>query len=134
MRAIIPLLCALLVVGLLATVASAEAIYIFGGADHKEFLGCLNCSATDAGSLWNDYSNVGIRNDYGKWNPFGQYANPYSSDSACNEYTNEAPVIVGQSGDYYGKFSVNSYAPDSICGLQGNTSLCAALTAICASK
>jgi hypothetical protein len=44
----------------------AAEILIFGGSGHREFLGCLNCSEYSTGSIWNEYSTFGWKNDFGK--------------------------------------------------------------------
>src|SRR5579883_1940199 len=84
---------------LLAVVAVAYAqgspeVLIFGGQGHREFLGCLNCSEMSPNSVWNDMSQYGWGNGFATWNPFGPYKNPYGSESACNEYANDPPVLV----------------------------------------
>lgn len=102
-------------------------LLIFGGNDHKEFLGCLNCSETSSSSIWNSSSEYGWQNDYGKWGPYGQFGSQYGAHSACNEYASDAPVIVDRGGAYYGRLSVNQYAQGSICGVSGVDNLCQAL-------
>jgi hypothetical protein len=112
--------------------AQTPALLIFGGDDHKVFLGCLNCAATDSNSVWNDYSTYGWNNKFGTWNRFGEYANKFASQSACNEFTSDAPVIVDRSGNSYGSLTLNKFAPGSICGVSGDEKLCTALKVMCA--
>lgn len=109
----------------------AQEILIFGGADHKDFLGCLNCSKYDDKSIANRYSDYGWENLYGKWSRYGDYASPYSSTSACAPYASDAPVLVDGQGNFYGRLSVNEYADGSICGVQGNDQICSALQQMC---
>ncbi|HYE46411.1 MAG TPA: hypothetical protein VEA44_11640 [Caulobacter sp.] len=50
--------------------AQDDDILIFGGDDHKEFLGCLTCSEFDGQSVWNKFSTHGWENGFGTWNKF----------------------------------------------------------------
>lgn len=113
---------------------AATALYLFGGRGHKEFLGCLNCGSTHPKSVWNEFSNFGFKNDFGVWNPYGSYANPYSSYSMCGEYASDPPIIVDDGGNSYGRMSLNEYAPGSVCSVTGNERLCRTVRAICTGK
>ncbi len=126
----------LVVAALLALVTQALAVdlLVYGGRGHKEFLGCLSCPDYSSDSVWNEYSRYGFLNDFGVWNPFGDYANPFSSYSMCNEYAMDPPVIVDKKGNFYGRLSINPYTPGSVCGVGGVEELCTAIKAICESK
>lgn len=113
---------------------TAAELLLFGGSGHKEFLGCLNCNEYHGKSVWNEMSRFGFKNDFGVWNPFGSYANPFSSYSACGEFASDPPVIVDEAGNAYGRFSINEYTSGSICGVTGNEKLCRALKVMCAKK
>jgi hypothetical protein len=110
----------------------AQEILIFGGQGNKDFLGCLTCNEYDSNSVWNDMSQYGWDNGFGKWNPFGPYKNPYSLTSACNSYSSSGPVLVDRQGNFYGRLTVNDYADRSICGMAGNEKICRALKVMCA--
>src|SRR5262245_8530185 len=113
----------------------AAEILIFGGSGHREFLGCLNCSEYSTGSIWNEYSTFGWKNDFGKWNGFGQFASQCSRYSACNELASDPPVIVDRSGSYYGRLTINELRNDSVCSAVATTErLCRALKVMCATK
>ncbi len=115
-------------------VVIAQEILIFGGQNNKEFLGCLTCSEMSANSVFNDFSQYGWANGFGVWNPFGPYKNPFSSTSACNEFSAQGPVLVDRKGNFYGRLTVNEFADKSICGITGNANICRALKIMCASK
>lgn len=119
-----------------ASLVSAEEgpLYLFGGAGHKEFLGCLNCGSIHPKSVWNEMSTFGFKNDFGIWNPFGQFANPFSPYSMCNQYSSEAPIIVDERGNAYGRMSLNEYTPGSVCSATGSERLCEAVRVLCQSK
>jgi hypothetical protein len=51
------------------------------------------------------YSSVSI------WNHSSTFGSRYSSESACNPYANDPPVIVDSEGEYYGRLSLNEYHP-----------------------
>jgi len=92
------------------TILSAQALHLYGGSDHDEYLGCINCSAYDSNSIWNEYGTYG--NSYNTksiWNEYGTYGNEYNSYSPWNAYSSYPPVVVDGNGNFYGYFTVNSY-------------------------
>lgn len=127
----------LAVVSLLTSLASnatsqpAPEILIMGGPNHSEFLGCLNCNPYSPNSVLNNVSQYGWANQVGKWNRFGLYANPYGTNSACNSFSTDPPILVDRSGNVYGKLSVNEYLPGSVCGVTGAQNVCNALKVMC---
>lgn len=125
---------ALVFLMLLAGTTNAQEILIFGGNNNKNFLGCLSCNEMAGNSVWNEMSQYGWNNGFGKWNPFGPYKNPFSSYSACNEFTSNGPVLVDRNGKFYGKLTMNEYASGSVCGLSGNEKICRALKVMCADQ
>lgn len=99
----------LMVVGC-ATPAQTKALLLFGGDDHKQFLGCLNCSSTDPGSVCNPYGANG--SEYRQesiWNAYGPYGSVYRTTSPWNEYATSPPVVVDSDGGFYG-YLTDSYA------------------------
>lgn len=89
--------------------AQTKALLLYGGSDHKTFLGCLNCGQYDQGSVCNDYGKGSEYNSDSIWNAYGTYGNSYSSSSPWNEYSQSAPVIVDKDGNFYGYLSANEY-------------------------
>lgn len=68
------------------TYGQTPALLLFGDADHKTFLGCLNCSKYDSGSVCNKYGEQGSKyNSDSIWNPYGDFGSKYSSDSPWNQ-------------------------------------------------
>lgn len=82
-----------------AVAQSGEKIMVFGGENHDTYLGCLNCS---------ELSSTSINNE------MGEFGSPYSNTSAYNPYATDPPVVVDESGDYYGELTTNPYNPDAI--------------------
>ena len=78
-------------------VYAVEALLLFGGDNHKTFLGCLNCGKFDSGSICNK---------------FGTYGSKFSSESPWNKFSSSAPIIVDQNGGSYGYFSTNKFHSD----------------------
>ena len=84
-------------------------------------LGCWNDSNYSGDCYWEDSihnasslygnstSSVSIRNH------LSNYGNSYSSYSACNAYAWSSPVLIDAFGYYYGRLTINSYDPDSVC-------------------
>lgn len=92
-----------------ASQQSAPAtLLVFGGEDHKTFLGCLNCSETSQSSILNPYS---YGSPYGQtiFNHYSDYGSQYSNEGACSRYAQDPPVIVDSNGNYYGRLTVNQY-------------------------
>jgi hypothetical protein len=114
------------------TFSYAEDMLIFAGPDHKEFLGCLNCDENFQNSVWNPTSPYGWENGFGKWNPFGVFRSPFSSQSACNVFATAPPVIVDRSGKFYGTLSIKEFDTQSICSnARDEQSICMALKVMC---
>jgi hypothetical protein len=89
------------------------ALLLFGDNDHKTFLGCLNCSKYDSGSVCNKYGDTGSKyNTDSIWNRYGDFGSKYSDNSPWNKYSSSAPVIVDNSGQFYGRFTANQHATD----------------------
>jgi len=102
-----------------SSVAGTVKLMIFGGSDHKVYLGCLNCSEQADDSVSNKFGTNGSPySDESIWNQFGDYGSKYSSESACNPYADDPPVIVDQNGKYYGRLSLNVYHPESGVGVK----------------
>lgn len=103
-------------------------LMLFGGVDHKIYLGCLNCSEYATDSVKNTYGTHGSAYSQDSiFNHYSQYGSPYSTESACNEYASDPPVIVDQDGKFYGKLTLNRYAREIGAGVQ----LVAWLSAVC---
>jgi hypothetical protein len=93
--------------------AQPPALLLFGDSDHKTFLGCLNCSKYDGGSVCNNYGDNGSRyGAYSVWNPYGEFGSKYSNYSPWNQYSSSGPVIVDKEGQFYGRFTANKYVSD----------------------
>lgn len=96
--------------GAAATSTQAEKLMLFGGIDHKTYLGCLNCSEYTSDSVFNQFGQHGSRySSESIWNHFNDYGSAYSTYGACNAYASDPPVIVGNSGKYYGRLTRNKF-------------------------
>lgn len=85
-------------------------IMVFGGLDHKTYLGCLNCSQYATDSVLNQYGQHGSRYALDSiWNHYSEYGSAYSMYGACNAYASDPPVIVDANGNYYGRLTLNKY-------------------------
>jgi hypothetical protein len=84
------------------------ALLVYGGQGHKTFLGCVNCAETSQSSVLNAYT---YGSPYGQtiFNHYSEYGSAYSSESACNPYATDPPVIVDANGTYYGRLTLNEY-------------------------
>ena len=95
---------------------NATDLLLFGGQNHDEFLGCLVCNEFGSDSVCNGYGQYG--NEYGSsmWNEYSTYGNEYASASPWNEYSNsdEVPILVDRSGQFYGYFTINEYRSKAV--------------------
>jgi hypothetical protein len=86
---------------------------IFGGPDHKTYLGCLTCSKYENDSILNRYGQHGSPySGESIWNRYGEFGSRYSTYGACNPYATDPPVIVDSNGTYYGRLTLNLYHPE----------------------
>ncbi len=84
----------LLLFFLLTSTSFCQVLHLYGGKNHDEYLGCLNCDIYDRNSIWNEY---------------GTYGSQYNSNSPWNAYGTNPPVVVDKDGNFYGYFTVNKY-------------------------
>lgn len=90
--------------------AQSKALLLYGGANNRTFLGCLNCGKFDAVSVCNAFGSHGSEFATDSvWNEFGTFGSEFSSSSPWNEFTSSAPVIVDKDGNFYGHFSANAF-------------------------
>lgn len=98
------------------TTTNAETLLLFGDKNNKIFLGCLTCNKYSSSSIWNTYGNYGSRySALSIWNKYGEYGSRYSDYSPFNKYTLTAPVVVNETGTFYGYLTCNQY--NSQCSL-----------------
>jgi hypothetical protein len=90
--------------------AAAGKIMIFGGQDHRTYLGCLSCSQFSPDSVFNEFSRYGNpfsgQSVFNHFSPYGSLFSPYS---ACNQYATDPPVLVDEDGLFYGRLTLNLY-------------------------
>lgn len=110
-------------------VAPQAKFMVFGGADHRTYLGCLNCSEYAADSVLNSYGTYGSSFSMTSvYNSFGEYGSQFSMYSACNPFASDPPVIVDQAGNFYGRLTVNAFNSEQVHDqtvLQWLTKVCA---------
>jgi len=101
----------------LASSAKANAqpapLLVFGGRDHKLFLGCL-CAPSDSASVFHDvaypYTLYGIRKrETSIFNPMSEVGLMLSEYSPCNHFAKDPPVIVTLEGQFIARLTVSSF-------------------------
>lgn len=99
-----------------ASSANAKQLFLFGGKGHDIFLGCINCSKYDDGSICNKYGSGNKYAEDSIFNRYGTFGSKYSEASPWNKYAtgNTVPVIVDDDGNFYGYFSINKYRSDAM--------------------
>jgi hypothetical protein len=109
------------------TAQTKVKLMVFGGSDHKVYLGCLSCDPSERDSIFNragPYGHCPIFGDTlfcrGPFKSFGT-TGPFQNLSACALGALNPPVIVDESGNYYGRFSVGGPFGhgDSVCAIIG---------------
>lgn len=109
MRSLLFLLLALLSGSLSA---QEPTLLLFGGDDHKTFLGCLNCGQFDSTSVCNRFGDYGSEfSDKSIWNTFGEFGSKFSDYSPWNRYAANPPIVVDEDGQSYGYFTVSKFHP-----------------------
>jgi hypothetical protein len=97
----------------------AARLMIFGGTNHRVYLGCLNCSQIATDSVLNPAGEYGSPiSPESIYNHAGPYGSVVSPESACSPFANDPPVILDQGGRYYGRLTLNRVAPQIGIGLQ----------------
>lgn len=98
---------------------STVKLMIFGGQDHRTYLGCLNCSEYASDSVFNHYGQNGSAySSTSIWNHYSDFGSAYSAHGACSRYAQDPPVIVDQDGKFYGRLTLNEYHPQIGLGKQ----------------
>lgn len=87
---------------------NSQTLHIYGGQNHNEYLGCLNCNHYDTNSIWNEYGIYGsVYNIKSIWNEYGIFGSEHSTFSPWNNYAAIPPVVVDKDGTFYGYLTVN---------------------------
>jgi hypothetical protein len=85
----------------------AQTLHIYGGRNHKVYLGCLTCGEHDASSIWNSRTYGNKSNANSIWNEHGSYGSDQSNLSPWSVNASHPPVIVDKSGKFYGYLTLN---------------------------
>jgi hypothetical protein len=87
-------------------------LMIFGGQNHRVYLGCLSCSEIEKDSVFNAFGPAGNRvSNKSIWNPVSEYGSAVSAYSVCNPVATDPPIIVDQDGNAYGRLTLNKFLP-----------------------
>jgi len=95
---------------------AAQDLLLFGGTNHDQFLGCLNCNSFERDSVCNQF---GAGNEFSAssiFNEFGTFGNSFSLSSPWNEFSTSkaVPVLVDRAGNFYGYFTINDFRSDAV--------------------
>lgn len=93
----------------ISSYATSQNLHIYGGADHTEYLGCLNCSRFDSKSIWNAFGDYGSSFSHTSiWNDLNNYGDPNNPLSPWNTLATKAPKIMDDTGKFQGYFTANT--------------------------
>jgi len=96
-----------------AALGQTPQLLLYGGDDHKIFLGCLNCTQSDSRSICDQFGEYGSQFNGGSiWSQFGSFGSQFASDIPWNPFSTSGPMIVDKSGQSYGRFTSNRSASD----------------------
>ena len=85
-----------------------KSLQLYGGKSLNIYLGCLNCPATHASSIWNKASKHGnVTSSISVWNKKGEYGSRTSDMSPWNRNAKHPPIILDDEGGIYGRFTLN---------------------------
>jgi hypothetical protein len=94
-------------------------LMLFGGQNHKVYLGCLNCSEYAPDSIFNKFGNNGNQfSSESILNRFSEFGSRFSQYGACNPLALDPPVIVDSEGRYFGRLTLNKLHPEIGIGRQ----------------
>jgi hypothetical protein len=99
-----------LAVLLLSLPAAAQELRLglFGGPQHKVYLGCLTCAPRDIDSVCNPFGMAGSLDSITSiWNEHGPYGSAFSLESPWNKAATDGPMVYDAQGRLYGFFSAN---------------------------
>ena len=106
-------------------------VMFFGGINNSVYLGCFSCTKFETDSIFNQYNDYGSKySNTSIFNSYSDYGSKYSDYSPCNTYASSPPVIVDQSGSFYGYLTLNKYHS----GATKNGNILAWLAGVCASS
>ena len=107
------LVAVILLIAECATCYGQTPLLLFGDNAHQTFLGCLNCSKFDSASICNKFGQLGsLFTSDSIWNASGRFGSKNSSDSPWNVFSTTGPLIVDESGQFYGRFTASKFVPD----------------------
>jgi len=85
---------------------------VYGGKNHDEFLGCIDCTTEDLNSIWCIFGNYGsTRNAKSIWNERGVYGSKKSDYSPFYNKAKYPPLILDEKGKSYGYMTINKKNP-----------------------
>ncbi len=85
---------------------------IYGGKNHDQYLGCLDCATDNLKSVWCIFGDYGsTHSDKSIWNEIGIYGSKTSDYSPYNEKAKYPPLILDESGKSYGYLTINKNNP-----------------------
>jgi hypothetical protein len=101
--------------GQVVTAKPGHKLMIFGGTDHKVYLGCLSCSEFASDSVLNKFGTHGSSFETDSiFNQFGRYGGKFENTSPCNEFGASPPVIVDNHGGFYGELTLNDTRTEQV--------------------
>ena len=94
--------------GVVIQAQTGKHLFLYGGADHKTVLGCLNCKASSTDSVCNPKGEYGGIYLDTIWNGGSVFGSTFSPSSPWNQMSVYPPIIEDKDGHSYGNFTINA--------------------------
>ena len=96
-------------------VTAQTTLKLYGGKNHKDFLGCITCDTEDPTSVWGTFSDYGSTHKAKSiWNENGAYGSKTSDCSPFNKRAKHPPLILDANGKSYGYLTINKKQPKTL--------------------
>jgi len=95
--------------------AAENRLLLFAGPEWRDFLGCVNCRASNPYSIWNPASDYGSpTHPLSIWNRSGNYGSAEGLASPWTASPLPPPVIVDRVGNFCGYFVIDASFPGRV--------------------
>ena len=91
------------------------ALLLFGGKNHKTYLGCL-CDSMEPESVMNSTSEFGPNGFRYEsiWNRYSDFGSTYGDYSPCSRFAKAPPVVVSKEGQFFGYLTIDRFHDKAI--------------------
>ncbi len=111
LRAVVLVMCSVLMS--CVKTETSPRLHLYGGKEHDQYLGCLNCKPIEDTSIWNIYTSYGdVNGSRSIWNKYGAYGETFGRLSPFDPVAGFPPIVLDDEGFSYGYLTIDQYYPD----------------------